>query len=138
MKHCRGILLFGPPGTGKTLMARQIGNMLNAREPKIVNGPQVLDKYVGESEANIRKLFAEAEEEEKRVSGSLLCCFSFLYFYIIYVIFDAVLTILYAVKIVASFYKVQYKHKKPGVVGCVYVYMFLFQLPWVINLMTSD
>jgi len=67
MKHCRGILLFGPPGTGKTLMARQIGKMLNAREPKIVNGPQVLDKYVGESEANIRKLFAEAEEEEKRV-----------------------------------------------------------------------
>ncbi len=41
--------------------------MLNAREPKIVNGPQILDKYVGESEANIRKLFAEAEEEEKRV-----------------------------------------------------------------------
>ena len=42
--------------------------MLNAREPKIVNGPQILDKYVGESEANIRKLFAEAEDEEKRVS----------------------------------------------------------------------
>lgn len=62
-----GILLFGPPGTGKTLMARQIGNMLNAREPKIVNGPQILDKYVGESEANIRRLFADAEEEEKRV-----------------------------------------------------------------------
>lgn len=59
IKHVRGILLFGPPGTGKTLMARQIGKMLNAREPKIVNGPQILDKYVGESEANIRKLFAE-------------------------------------------------------------------------------
>jgi vesicle-fusing ATPase len=68
MKHCRGILLYGPPGTGKTLMARQIGKMLNAREPKIVNGPQILDKYVGESEANVRKLFAEADEEEKRVS----------------------------------------------------------------------
>nr|KAG5713627.1 hypothetical protein BaRGS_024675 [Batillaria attramentaria] len=67
MKHVRGILLFGPPGTGKTLMARQIGKMLNAREPKIVNGPQILDKYVGESEANVRKLFADAEEEEKRV-----------------------------------------------------------------------
>ncbi|XP_067641395.1 vesicle-fusing ATPase 1 [Eurosta solidaginis] len=65
-KHVKGILLYGPPGTGKTLMARQIGNMLNAREPKIVNGPQILDKYVGESEANIRRLFAEAEEEEKR------------------------------------------------------------------------
>ncbi|XP_054717129.1 vesicle-fusing ATPase 1-like [Uloborus diversus] len=67
LKHVRGILLFGPPGTGKTLMARQIGQMLNAREPKIVNGPQILDKYVGESEANIRRLFADAEEEEKRL-----------------------------------------------------------------------
>ncbi|PNF26292.1 Vesicle-fusing ATPase 1 [Cryptotermes secundus] len=66
-KHVKGILLYGPPGTGKTLMAHQIGTMLNAREPKIVNGPQILDKYVGESEANIRHLFAEAEEEEKRL-----------------------------------------------------------------------
>lgn len=41
--------------------------MLNAREPKIINGPQILDKYVGESEKNIRLLFAEAEEEEQRV-----------------------------------------------------------------------
>ncbi|XP_015906120.2 vesicle-fusing ATPase 1 [Parasteatoda tepidariorum] len=67
LKHVKGILLYGPPGTGKTLMARQIGNMLYAREPKIVNGPQILDKYVGESEANIRRLFADAEEEEKRL-----------------------------------------------------------------------
>eukprot|EP00088_Acartia_fossae_P024631 TRINITY_DN25545_c0_g1_i2.p1 TRINITY_DN25545_c0_g1~~TRINITY_DN25545_c0_g1_i2.p1 ORF type:complete len:745 (-),score=173.11 TRINITY_DN25545_c0_g1_i2:453-2687(-) len=66
-KHVKGILLYGPPGTGKTLMARQIGKMLNAREPKIVNGPEILDKYVGESEANIRKLFQEAEEDEKRL-----------------------------------------------------------------------
>jgi len=65
--HVKGILLHGPPGTGKTLMARQIGKMLNAIEPKIVNGPEILDKYVGESEANIRKLFAEAEEDEKRL-----------------------------------------------------------------------
>lgn len=64
-------MLYGPPGTGKTLMARQIGKMLNAREPKIVNGPQILDKYVGESEANVRRLFADAEEEEKRVSRNL-------------------------------------------------------------------
>lgn len=66
-KHVKGILLFGPPGCGKTLMARQIGKMLNSREPKIVNGPEILNKYVGESEANIRKLFADAEEEQKRV-----------------------------------------------------------------------
>ncbi|KAL6475575.1 hypothetical protein MHYP_G00166150 [Metynnis hypsauchen] len=66
-KHVKGILLFGPPGCGKTLMARQIGKMLNAREPKVVNGPEILNKYVGESEANIRKLFADAEEEQKRL-----------------------------------------------------------------------
>lgn len=55
--HVRGILLYGPPGTGKTLIARRIGQMLNAREPKVINGPEVLNKYVGQSEENIRKLF---------------------------------------------------------------------------------
>eukprot|EP00047_Mylnosiga_fluctuans_P001953 m.222546 g.222546 ORF g.222546 m.222546 type:complete len:771 (+) comp10784_c0_seq1:3-2315(+) len=65
IKHVRGMLLFGPPGTGKTLMARQIGKMLQGREPKIVNGPEILNKYVGESEANIRKLFEDAEAEYK-------------------------------------------------------------------------
>lgn len=39
-----GILLYGPPGTGKTLMARQIGKMFNGREPKIVAGPEILNK----------------------------------------------------------------------------------------------
>jgi SpoVK/Ycf46/Vps4 family AAA+-type ATPase len=68
-KHVKGILLYGPPGCGKTLLARQIGKMLNAREPKVVNGPEILNKYVGESEANIRKLFADAEEEQRRVCG---------------------------------------------------------------------
>ena len=45
--------------------------MLNCREPKIVNGPEILDKYVGESESKIRKLFEAAEEEEKRVCSVL-------------------------------------------------------------------
>jgi vesicle-fusing ATPase len=63
MRLIEGILLHGPPGTGKTLIARQIGKMLNAREPKIVNGPEILNKYVGASEENIRKLFADAEKE---------------------------------------------------------------------------
>ena len=65
IQHVRGILLYGPPGTGKTLMARQIGKMLKAREPKIVNGPEILNKFVGQSEENIRKLFADAEKEYK-------------------------------------------------------------------------
>ena len=65
LQHVKGILMFGPPGTGKTLMARQIGKMLNANEPKIVNGPEILNKFVGQSEENIRKLFADAEKEYK-------------------------------------------------------------------------
>ncbi|KAL8925516.1 MAG: hypothetical protein Q9208_003407 [Pyrenodesmia sp. 3 TL-2023] len=65
IQHVKGILLYGPPGTGKTLIARKIGKMLNAREPKVINGPEVLNKYVGQSEENIRKLFADAEKEYK-------------------------------------------------------------------------
>lgn len=61
--HVKGILLFGPPGCGKTLIARKIGQALNARPPKIVNGPEVLDKFVGGSEEKIRELFADAEKE---------------------------------------------------------------------------
>lgn len=71
IQHVKGILLFGPPGTGKTLMARQIGKMLNAREPKIVNGPEILNKFVGASEENVRKLFADAEKEVRFLSSSL-------------------------------------------------------------------
>lgn len=59
INHVRGMLLYGPPGCGKTLIARQIGKVLNAREPKIVNGPEILNKYVGGSEEKIRELFAE-------------------------------------------------------------------------------
>lgn len=65
IQHVKGVLLYGPPGTGKTLIARQIGKMLNAREPKVINGPEVLNKFVGQSEENIRKLFADAEKEYK-------------------------------------------------------------------------
>ncbi|CAL9226331.1 unnamed protein product [Arabidopsis halleri] len=64
-KHVKGMLLFGPPGTGKTLIARQIGKMLNGKEPKIVNGPEVLSKFVGETEKNVRDLFADAENDQR-------------------------------------------------------------------------
>ena len=65
IQHVKGMLLHGPPGTGKTLIARQIGKMLNGKEPKIVNGPEVMSKYVGQSEENVRKLFEDAEAEYK-------------------------------------------------------------------------
>lgn len=69
INHIRGILLYGPPGCGKTLIARQIGKVLNAREPKIVNGPEILDKYVGGSQEKIRALFVDAEKEQAEMGG---------------------------------------------------------------------
>ncbi|KAJ1609417.1 N-ethylmaleimide-sensitive factor (NSF1)-like AAA ATPase [Cryptosporidium canis] len=66
IQHVKGLILHGPPGTGKTLIARQIAKVLKAREPKIVNGPEILNKYVGQSEENIRNLFREAEEEYRQ------------------------------------------------------------------------
>lgn len=68
--HVKGVLLYGPPGTGKTLIARQIGKMLNGKEPKIVNGPEVLSKFVGASEENIRNLFKEAEVDYQRLGDA--------------------------------------------------------------------
>ena len=67
IKHVKGILLYGPPGTGKTLIARQLAKALNVKDLKIVNGPEIFSKFVGESEENIRKLFAEARKDEERM-----------------------------------------------------------------------
>jgi vesicle-fusing ATPase len=63
ISHIKGILLYGPPGTGKTLIAREMAKALNSREPILINGPEIMDKYVGEAERNIRDLFKPAEEE---------------------------------------------------------------------------
>eukprot|EP00912_Choanoflagellata_sp_UC4_P002500 UC4_evm1s1583 len=64
LRHCKGMLLYGPPGTGKTLIARKLAEMLNGAEPKVVNGPEIFSKFVGEAEKNIRELFEDAEKEE--------------------------------------------------------------------------
>lgn len=58
----KGVLLYGPPGTGKTLIARVLAKDLNARVLTI-NGPEVVSKFVGESEANLRAVFAQAARE---------------------------------------------------------------------------
>ncbi|KAK8154747.1 vesicle-fusing ATPase [Phyllosticta citrichinensis] len=70
IQHVKGILLHGPPGTGKTLIAREIGKMLRIDEDhvQIVNGPEVLNKFVGQSEENIRKLFAKAEQDKNELN----------------------------------------------------------------------
>lgn len=63
VKHVKGILLYGPPGTGKTLIARNIGSLLSNNPPQIINGPEIMNKYVGQSEENIRKLFQPAIDD---------------------------------------------------------------------------
>jgi transitional endoplasmic reticulum ATPase len=57
----KGILLFGPPGTGKTLLAKAVANEANAYFIAI-NGPEIMSKYYGESEAKLREIFDEAKK----------------------------------------------------------------------------
>lgn len=57
----KGILLYGPPGCGKTLIAKAIANEIRAHFIS-VNGPEILNKYLGQSEENLRKIFKEAND----------------------------------------------------------------------------
>ena len=62
----KGVLLYGPPGTGKTLLAKAVANESGANFTAI-NGPEVMSKWYGESEANLRKFFEEAEKDAPSV-----------------------------------------------------------------------
>lgn len=68
-EHAKGILLYGPPGTGKTLIARQIGKMLGVEGDffRVINGPEILDKYVGGSEEKLRQHFEFAERNPTKL-----------------------------------------------------------------------
>jgi transitional endoplasmic reticulum ATPase len=57
----KGILLYGPPGTGKTLLAKAVANETAAYFIS-VNGPEIMNKYYGESEARLREIFEEARQ----------------------------------------------------------------------------
>ena len=61
-----GVLLYGPPGTGKTLLARAAASLSDANFIP-VNGPELLDKYVGASEQAVRDLFATARDNAPAV-----------------------------------------------------------------------
>merc|ERR1712137_998544 len=61
IKPPKGILMYGPPGVGKTLIARATANETGAFF-FLINGPEIMSKLAGESEANLRKAFAEAEK----------------------------------------------------------------------------
>jgi len=57
----KGVLLYGPPGTGKTLIAKAVANESGASFYTI-NGPEIMSKFYGQSEENLRKIFEEAEK----------------------------------------------------------------------------
>ena len=62
----KGVLLYGPPGTGKTLIARAIASETELHFIKI-NGPEIIHKYYGESEARLREIFEEANRKAPSV-----------------------------------------------------------------------
>jgi proteasome-associated ATPase len=75
----KGILLYGPPGCGKTLIAKAVANSLAKQMEKKtgvktksyflnVKGPELLNKYVGETEYKIREVFKKAKEKSKEDS----------------------------------------------------------------------
>jgi transitional endoplasmic reticulum ATPase len=66
MESPKGVLLYGPPGTGKTLLAKAVANEAQSNFIS-VKGPELLNKYVGESEKGVREVFAKARENAPTV-----------------------------------------------------------------------
>ncbi|KAL2077689.1 hypothetical protein ACEWY4_027193 [Coilia grayii] len=62
----RGVLLYGPPGTGKTLIGRAIANEVGAHMT-VINGPEIMSKFYGETEARLRQIFAEASQRRPAI-----------------------------------------------------------------------
>lgn len=71
IKPSRGILLHGPPGTGKTVLARNLAKLLDCHDDhvQLVNSTEIYNKYVGESESNVRKLFSPAKEAFQKLGS---------------------------------------------------------------------
>ncbi len=62
----KGVLLYGPPGTGKTLLAKAVANESEAHFI-LLNGPEIMSKFYGESEKKIREIFDEAEKNSPSI-----------------------------------------------------------------------
>ena len=62
----KGVLLFGPPGTGKTLLAKAVANESDANF-LYIGGPEVVSKFVGESEQRLREIFKQAQENSPSI-----------------------------------------------------------------------
>lgn len=61
-----GVLMYGPPGTGKTLLAKAVANEADSNFIS-VKGPELINKYIGESEKGIREVFSKARENAPTV-----------------------------------------------------------------------
>ena len=61
-----GILLYGPPGCGKTLIAKVLANESEANM-YLINGPEIMNKYYGETEARLRDIFKEAKDNSPSI-----------------------------------------------------------------------
>ncbi|PSQ05286.1 AAA family ATPase, partial [Halobacteriales archaeon QS_4_69_31] len=66
MQAAKGVLMFGPPGTGKTLLAKAVANEAQSNFISI-KGPELLNKFVGESEKGVREVFSKARENAPTV-----------------------------------------------------------------------
>jgi len=66
MAAAKGVMLYGPPGTGKTLLAKAVANEAESNFISI-KGPELLNKYVGESEKGVREVFSKARENAPTV-----------------------------------------------------------------------
>ena len=66
MAAAKGVMLYGPPGTGKTLLAKAVANEAESNFISI-KGPELLNKYVGESEKGVREIFSKARENAPTV-----------------------------------------------------------------------
>ena len=62
----KGVLLHGPPGCGKTLLARAVANESEANFFSI-NGPEIMSKFYGESEARLREIFQQAQQNSPSI-----------------------------------------------------------------------
>ncbi|KAM9375656.1 LOW QUALITY PROTEIN: ATPase family gene 2 protein homolog A [Pholidichthys leucotaenia] len=62
----RGVLLYGPPGTGKTMIGRAIANEVGAHIT-VINGPEIMSKFYGETEARLRQIFTEASQRQPAI-----------------------------------------------------------------------
>uniref|UniRef100_A0A4W5J7B7 AFG2 AAA ATPase homolog A n=1 Tax=Hucho hucho TaxID=62062 RepID=A0A4W5J7B7_9TELE len=62
----RGVLLYGPPGTGKTMIGRAIANEVGAHMT-VINGPEIMSKFYGETEARLRQIFTEASQRQPAI-----------------------------------------------------------------------